>query len=97
MSGSCPDLLFRTVKTRLSTRDPSPDRGPATSSEFTPVPLLTTTTYKETVVTMAEAETLTVGSLSSLFTLNGAYLVGYGWLFGMCKCDDAFSYSVALK
>lgn len=36
---------------------------------------------------MARAQTLTVASLINLVNLDGLYLLGYAWLFGMCKSD----------
>jgi hypothetical protein len=38
---------------------------------------------------MAKAELLTLSSLLGLFSLQGAYLLAYAWLFGMCKCTNS--------
>lgn len=34
---------------------------------------------------MAKVELLTVSSALQLFSLRGVYMLGYSWLFGMCK------------
>lgn len=34
---------------------------------------------------MAKVELLTVSEAVGLFSLRGAYFIGYAWLFGMCK------------
>jgi hypothetical protein len=33
---------------------------------------------------MAKPEILTIKSVTQLASLNGIYLLGYAWLFGMC-------------
>lgn len=40
---------------------------------------------------MAKVETLTLTSLVKLFSPSGLYLVGYAWLFGMCKSTGIFA------
>ena len=34
---------------------------------------------------MEKVELLTVSEAIGLFSLRGAYLIGYSWLFGMCE------------
>ena len=33
---------------------------------------------------MAKVDVITFATLTKLINLNGLYLIGYGWLFGMC-------------
>jgi hypothetical protein len=33
---------------------------------------------------MAKVEILTLSTLFQLFSVNGLYVLGYAWLFGMC-------------
>jgi len=34
---------------------------------------------------MAKAEILSFKALTQLINVNGIYLLGYAWLFGMCR------------
>lgn len=34
---------------------------------------------------MAQVQILTLASIPQLLNLNGLYLIGYAWLFGMCE------------
>lgn len=34
---------------------------------------------------MSRTETLTLGSAFGLANVNGLYMLGYAWLFGMCE------------
>jgi hypothetical protein len=34
---------------------------------------------------MAKAEILTIKAVTQLINFNGIYLLGYAWLFGMCR------------
>lgn len=37
---------------------------------------------------MAKVEYLDLSLFTGLANLNGLYLIGYAWLFGMCTLDD---------
>jgi hypothetical protein len=34
---------------------------------------------------LAQPETLTLATVREVFNLRGLYILGYAWLFGMCK------------
>ena len=40
---------------------------------------------------------LTLGTLLGLINLKSAYLLGYAWVFGMCKCTKLVNVIKALN
>jgi hypothetical protein len=47
---------------------------------------------------MAEVDVITFATLTNLMSLNGLYLIGYAWLFGMCwSLQASFSRNEAHK
>ncbi|KZT23783.1 hypothetical protein NEOLEDRAFT_1068737 [Neolentinus lepideus HHB14362 ss-1] len=46
---------------------------------------------------MAKIETLTLSTLGQIFSVNGLYMLGYSWLFGMAIWVTFFGGIIALK